>query len=234
VRPAVGATLALLAIAGFVAGGGAAPALAESDPLYYVVEDGKLVFTNTPAPAAKPVPGWRQRPPDLPPQADGSTLPATLYDPFIDRVARENGLSPGLIKAVALVESGFDPHAVSPKGARGLMQLMPGTAKQYGVTDAFDPLQNLRAGTTHLARLLDQFDGDLTLALAAYNAGAGAVRRHGGVPEYPETEAYLRRIKARMGDSAPIRTPRAAGHTSPRYQDVKLVRQPDGSVLLAN
>jgi len=224
-------SLAFLAL--LVASGPAFVVAGDEDPLYYVVEDGTLVFTNTPAATAKPVPGWETRP-ERTTTATKSDLPATVYDPFIERVARENGLSPGLIKAVALVESGFDPHAVSPKGARGLMQLMPVTAKQYGVTDAFDPLQNLRAGSTHLRHLLDQFDGDLTLALAAYNAGAGTVRRHGGVPEYEETHEYLRRVKARMGSGAPIRLPRKAGVADARYQDVRLVRQADGSVLLAN
>jgi soluble lytic murein transglycosylase-like protein len=206
----------------------------DDDQLYYVLENGSLVFTNTPAATARPVPGWAPPTQTKPSPRRSSDLPSTVYDPFIDRVARENGLSPSLIKAVALVESGFDPHAVSPKGARGLMQLMPGTARDYGVTDAFDPLQNLRAGSTHLRRLMDQFDGDLTLALAAYNAGAGTVRRHGGVPEYEETREYLRRVKARMGPSSPIRAQRDDGPGDVKFEDVRLVVQPDGSVLLAN
>jgi soluble lytic murein transglycosylase-like protein len=211
----------------------ATAALAGEDPLLYEVRNGSLVFTNTPSAASRPVPGWepagtsRSRHPD-------SGLPSTIYDPFIERVAREHGLSPGLIKAVALVESGFDPHAVSPKGAQGLMQLMPGTARQYGVRDAFDPLENLRAGTAHLRHLLDQFDGDLTLALAAYNAGAGAVRRHGGVPAYRETREYLHKVKAQLGGVTPIETPRRRAEREVIYRDVKLVQQPDGSVLLAN
>jgi hypothetical protein len=206
---------------------------AEPEGLYYEVRDGNLVFTNTPTPASKPVPGWRTPPPSRSAAGSGN-LPSTIYDPFIDRVASENGLSPGLIKAVALVESGFDPHAVSPKGAQGLMQLMPGTAKQYGVQDAFDPLQNLRAGAVHLRHLLDRFDGDLTLALAAYNAGAGAVTRHGGVPDYAETLEYLRRVKSRLGPSAPIRPSQSSSPEESPYRDVQLLRQPDGSVLLVN
>ena len=206
---------------------------AGDDPLLYEVRDGAVVFTNTPTAETKPVPGWRAATP-APPGSASSSLPATIYDPFIERVAKENGISPGLIKAVALVESGFDPHAVSPKGAQGLMQLMPGTAKEYGVQDAFDPLQNLRAGSTHLRRLLDQFDGDLTLALAAYNAGAGAVRRHGGVPDYKETHDYLRRVKSRMGLAAPLPSPRRPTASEASYREVKLLRQADGSVLLVN
>ena len=223
--PGAIAILSIVALGSLVFAGG--------DPLYYEVRDGAVVFTNTPTPATKPIPGWL--PAEPAPSATGFlALPPTIYDRFIDRVAAENGLSPGLIKAVALVESGFDPHALSPKGAQGLMQLMPGTAKQYGVQDAFDPLQNLRAGSTHLRRLLDQFDGDLTLALAAYNAGAGAVARHGGVPDYPETHEYLRRVKSRMGLAAPIRAPLRPRASEASYREVKLLRQADGSVLLVN
>jgi soluble lytic murein transglycosylase-like protein len=198
------------------------------EELFYLKQDGRIVFTNTPAASARPVPiVERTRTP-----VTRSVLPDTIYDPFIERVAQEYRLSPGLIKAVALVESGFDPHAVSPKGAQGLMQLMPGTASDYGVDDAFDPLQNLRAGSAHLRRLLDEFDGDLTLALAAYNAGASTVRRHGGVPDYAETKEYLRRVRARLGQDPAARRRSSAG-VSPR-PSVRLVMQPDGSVLLAN
>jgi soluble lytic murein transglycosylase-like protein len=224
------ALVALAALSTLVTG---SPGIAGDEPLFYEVRDGAVVFTNTPTAATRPVPGWKTADPRNTPTG-GSGIPATIYDPFIDRVARENGLSPGLIKAVALVESGFDPHAVSPKGAQGLMQLMPGTARQYGVQDAFDPLQNLRAGAIHLRRLLDQFDGDLTLALAAYNAGAGTVERHGGVPDYKETQDYLRRVKSNMGLAAPVRPARPAASRETSYRDVKLLRQADGSVLLVN
>jgi hypothetical protein len=217
---------------------GVAPAAAgESDPLYYEVEEGsRIVFTNTPSTEARPVPGMEPRR-GAPRATPGRTpaLPATVYDPFIERVAHENGLSPALIKAVALVESGFDPTAVSPKGAQGLMQLMPGTARDYGVDDPLDPLQNLQAGAGHLRHLLDEFDGNLTLALAAYNAGAGAVRRHGGVPDYAETREYVRRVHAKLGraDGAPARTADGQPRSRPAPA-VRLVLQPDGSVLLAN
>ncbi|HSD67852.1 MAG TPA: lytic transglycosylase domain-containing protein, partial [Vicinamibacteria bacterium] len=96
--------------------------------------------------------------------------------------ARRHGLDPELVLAVASVESGFRPQAVSPKGAQGLMQLMPRTAGSLGVEDAFDPAQNLDGGARHLGQLLTLFGGDLERALAAYNAGEGAVHRHGGVP----------------------------------------------------
>jgi soluble lytic murein transglycosylase-like protein len=133
------------------------------------------------------------------------------------------------VKAVALVESGFNPDAVSPKGAQGIMQLMPSTAKRYGVRNAFDPLENLRAGTMHLRSLLDEFDGDVRLALAAYNAGSGAVRRHGGVPAYPETQEYVRKIESTMGK--PARRARAPRPPPPKVQ---VVREADGTITFDN
>jgi soluble lytic murein transglycosylase-like protein len=111
--------------------------------------------------------------------------------------ARRHRLDPDLVLAVVSVESGFRPQAVSPKGAQGLMQLMPKTASSLGVADALDPVQNLDGGARHLGQLLTLYGGDLTRALAAYNAGAGAVDRHGGVPPYRETRAYVKKVLER-------------------------------------
>jgi soluble lytic murein transglycosylase-like protein len=111
--------------------------------------------------------------------------------------ARRHGLDPDLVMAVAAVESGFRPAAVSPKGARGVMQLMPGTARDLGVADPLDPAANLDGGTRYLRDLLARFDGDLPKALAAYNAGPGAVKRHQGVPPYKETQDYVQRVLRR-------------------------------------
>jgi hypothetical protein len=115
--------------------------------------------------------------------------------------ARRHGLDPDLVMAVVGIESGFRPQAVSPKGAQGLMQLMPGTSRELGVADPLDPEQNLDGGVRHLGALLTLYDGDLTRALAAYNAGQGAVARHGGVPPYRETRAYVKKILARYQPS---------------------------------
>jgi soluble lytic murein transglycosylase-like protein len=118
--------------------------------------------------------------------------------------ARRHGLDPELVIAVAAVESGFRPEAVSPKGAQGLMQLMPRTAEALGVENAFDPAQNLDGGARHLGQLLTLYGGDLAKALAAYNAGEGAVHRHGGVPPYRETRAYVRKVLDRYrGEKKP-------------------------------
>lgn len=108
--------------------------------------------------------------------------------------ARRHSLDPELVLAVVTIESAFRPEAVSPKGARGLMQLMPGTAASLGVEDPFDPAENLEGGSRHLRGLVDLYRGDLAKALAAYNAGEGTVARHGGIPPYRETRHYVKRV----------------------------------------
>jgi hypothetical protein len=222
----VAGTIVAVAVLGSVAASG--PALGGDEDLFYLVRGGEVVFTNTPSSGeVRAVPGMAASSTET-----GPDLPATPFDPYIDQVARLTGLSPSLIKAVALVESGFDPAAVSSKGAQGLMQLMPGTAARYGVRDAFDPGENLLAGARHLRGLLDEFDGDLTLALAAYNAGAAAVRKHGGVPAYRETREYVRKVHRKLGRE-PRGLPSAAGESA-RGEPVRLVRREDGTVLLVN
>lgn len=120
----------------------------------------------------------------------------SAFDDLIDAAAREHSVDPKLVKSVMLVESGFNPAAISRKGARGLMQLMPATAAEHGVSDIHDPRQNIRAGARHLSRLLSTYGGDLTRTLAAYNAGEGAVDRYSGVPPYAETQLYVRKTLA--------------------------------------
>ena len=117
------------------------------------------------------------------------------WDPIIGHGSRVSGLDPGLIRAVIRVESNNDPLAISPKGAQGLMQLMPGTQVHLGVTDPFDPRANVEAGSLYLRRQLDAF-GTLELALAAYNAGPGNVQRHGGIPPFRETQDFVRKVLA--------------------------------------
>jgi hypothetical protein len=118
------------------------------------------------------------------------------FDHHIEAAASLHQLSPALIKAVIAVESEFDRWAVSSKGAQGLMQLMPYTARRFGVTDAFDARQNIFGGTQYLRILLDLFQGDLDLALAGYNAGENAVRRYGGIPPYRETRRYVGKVRS--------------------------------------
>lgn len=124
----------------------------------------------------------------------------TPYAGLIDAAAARTGVPAALLAAVAKQESGFDPRAVSPAGAQGLMQLMPGTARGLGVTDPFDPAQAVDGGARLLRSLLDRF-GRTDLALAAYNAGPGAVSRYGGIPPYPETQQYVRNVMAMVGSN---------------------------------
>jgi soluble lytic murein transglycosylase-like protein len=126
-----------------------------------------------------------------------SELPADVpYGAEITAAAKKYGLDPALLAGLVKQESGFNPTAGSPAGARGLTQLMPGTAAGLGVTDVLDPVQSLEGGAKYLRQQLDAFGGDVTRALAAYNAGPGAVQRYGGVPPYAETQNYVRAVQA--------------------------------------
>ena len=124
----------------------------------------------------------------------GKQASATEIDEAIDMAAARHNVDPNLVRAVVKVESNFNSNAVSRKGAMGLMQLMPSTARQLKVKNPFDPEQNVDAGVRHLKQLLENYGGNVDLTLAAYNAGAGAVARSSGIPRYAETQNYVRRI----------------------------------------
>lgn len=151
--------------------------------------------------AALPPRGSANRPPEAWRNAAG------VFARHIERAATEHRLDPVLLTAVAHTESAFDPAAVSPKGATGLMQLMPETAARLGVADVFDVAQNVDGGARYLSWLLDRFDGNTELALAGYNAGENAVDRYRGIPPYPETERYVEKV---LHEADRLRRPAAA------------------------
>jgi soluble lytic murein transglycosylase-like protein len=157
--------------------------------------DGKVVYTNAvdnaPAPVTNPV---AARP--------TSVTSATSSDPvhaLIDSIANTHGVDPALVRAIIQTESNFNRWAVSDKGARGLMQLIPGTGARYGVRDFFDPRQNIEGGVRYMKFLLEKFNGNLDLSLAAYNAGENLVERLGRVPPIAETREYVRKVRANYG-----------------------------------
>jgi len=190
--------------------------------------DGNLVLSNR-----KPVEGAAVKSFAVP-QAETvrATRDATAdrsraYDDLIREHAHEHGVRPDLVRAVMQVESAFNPLARSPKGALGLMQLMPATIRQFRVSNAFDPEQNIRAGVSYLRELLDRYQDNETLALAAYNAGPGAVDSHGTtVPPYRETKDYVAHVNQLAGRPIEMRGPTmykvieyVDGRAVPRYTD---------------
>ena len=181
--PPDGAGLArLAAVLVFLASVAALTSPAEAKVVMKTRADGtKVIYDETPSQYAR--------------RTAGRLLaPGVAISGLIDHYARDRRLSPQLVQAVIQVESGYNPKARSRKGAMGLMQLMPDTARSLRVDDPYDPAQNIRGGTLYLRRQLDRFSGDLTLALAAYNAGPTAVTKYSGVPPYRETRNYVRKV----------------------------------------
>jgi soluble lytic murein transglycosylase-like protein len=169
---------------------------------------GNLVLSNKPQTAGRAttyaVPGTAlMRTTTKPPKMTAMSR----YDDLIEQHAHQHGLSVDLVRAVIQAESGFNPRAVSPKGAMGLMQLMPATARELGVLDPFRPEDNIRGGVLYLARLLARYDQKVELALAAYNAGPGSVARYNAVPPYRETREYVRKITNATKVAPPPRAP---------------------------
>jgi len=180
---------------------------AGADTFRLTAPDGTVHFTNTPTD-----PRYQRMGMSSGTRAGWLNLPGAaigLYGDEIRDAAARHGVPEALVSAVIRVESGFNARAVSPKGARGLMQLMPTTASMLGVKNSFDPRENIDGGVRHLRGLLDRFPHNLSLALAAYNAGEQAVTVYGGVPPYPETQGYVARILSLLG------TPEASAASAP-------------------
>jgi len=158
----------------------------------------------------------------------GAVASSTDVDSAIEQAAARHNVDPNLVRAVVKVESNFNPNAVSRKGAMGLMQLMPSTARQLNVKNPFDPEQNVDAGVRHLKQLLESYGGDIKLTLAAYNAGAGAVARSSGVPHFPETQNYVRRITNLYYGGAVFNTGEAS------HDPVRIQRDARGVLYISN
>lgn len=173
---------------------GAAPAAAD----IYMYEDGEGVFrfiSDAPDDGKKSMPSTRKAPKGRSALGlSGLARDPREFEPIIDSYAAQYGVDKSLVKAVIQAESGYNPYAVSRKGAAGLMQLMPETARGLKVANTFDPAQNIRGGVRHLRYLLDTLNGNVELALAAYNAGLSTVARYRGIPPYQETRNYVARV----------------------------------------
>jgi soluble lytic murein transglycosylase len=185
------------------------PVTGKADIYRYVDKDGVIHFTNVPTepnyrkvPSLPSLPTYAAKRPAYYGVARGRqsltcpTGPANqyAYDFHIQLVCQRYSLDRKLVKAVIRAESGYNAQAVSPKGAAGLMQLMPGTSRDLGVLDPFDPYQNIDGGARYLRAMLNRFGNDVILALAAYNAGPESVQKYGGVPPYDETQTYVQRV----------------------------------------
>lgn len=202
--------LAKVLVLGVLAGMFVFPAAGWSEIYKYIDKDGVMHFTNVPVnPGPRrflPPSSCPTRPlPQLQPYTQYSSyrplLPSretvadpSAYDPHIRFVCQRHGMDYNLVKAVIRAESAFDCQAVSPKGAKGLMQLMPGTSRDLGVENPFDPYQNIDGGVRYLKELLHRFNNNVAFALAAYNAGPENVEKYGGIPPYDETQTYVERV----------------------------------------
>ncbi len=175
--------------------------------VFEVKPDGSVVVISGVMPAGVNAPAAGQsfgiQSTSIPTRTKKRAIPSIAYASLIEAAAIRHGLDPALVDAIAYVESRYRPAAVSPAGAVGFMQIMPATAAELGVEDLTDARQNIEAGAAYLRAMLDAFDNNIEHALAAYNAGPTAVRRHGGVPPFRATEDYVRRVLDRLAAMSP-------------------------------
>jgi soluble lytic murein transglycosylase-like protein len=167
--------------------------------------------------------------------ARGTRFTQAEIDAAVDRAAQRHSVDPNLVRALIKVESNFNPNAVSSKGAMGLMQLMPQTARELNLTNPFDPDQNVDAGVRHLKKLMESFGGDVPLSLAAYNAGAAAVVRNSGIPPFTETRNYVKRITQLYNGGTNLNYLTSDALRRPRFvQPIVVKRDAQGVLFFSN
>jgi len=206
--------------------------IAEAGIYKYVAEDGSVLYTDVPQgkKAAKIIKTKNSKPVKV--AYNVSTAHNESLHPIINQKAKEHELDPSLVSAVIKAESNGNPHAVSKKGAMGLMQLMPGTANDLQVKNPFDPEENIDGGARYLRYLIERFNGNLTLALAAYNAGPKAVERHGSVPPITETKQYVRKVLALYKGTTGISF--SGSNRMKKSEPIYKIIMNDGTVLFTN
>ncbi|MEW5744087.1 MAG: transglycosylase SLT domain-containing protein [Nitrospirota bacterium] len=217
---------------------------AKADIFTYQSPDGSVHFTNCPVDKSGRIVYKEQQTPKESPKKEAAPVRAKRepsprsFDlhSLVEEKARQHDMDPQLIKAVIKAESNGNPNAVSPKGACGLMQLMPGTASLLGVADIFDPEENVDGGTRYLKYLLEKFGGNTVLALAAYNAGPKRVEKKWAVPSIPETVAYVKKVMASYTGTAPITmtAQELQREIKKEYNRIKRFVQEDGTILFTN
>ncbi len=214
-------------------------ASAWADIYKFIDEDGTICFTDSPPKGKKVIKilsekerkdvSEREKNLRGGRRSDSARLIRTSYHTLVHKIANEYYIDPELVKAVITAESNWDPFAVSKKGAMGLMQLMPSTASLLNVRNPYDPEENIRAGIRYLRYLIDRFNGDIVLALAAYNAGPSVVERFGRIPPIAETLAYVKKVLSLSGYNKYY--PRS---TTRKKEKIYMIRLPDGSILYTN
>ena len=188
-------------------------------------EHGRKIFINAGETRAK---GGLATSAIQPVKADNASLPPPEINDLVEQTASRHQIDPQLVHAIIKVESEYDPKAVSRKGAMGLMQLIPETAQRFGVANPFNPKENIEGGVSYLKHLLNLFGGDLSLSLAAYNAGEGAVQRFGGIPSFAETRNYVRKVTDIYQSVSPQSGTNASGNKTQASAIIRYVDERGG------